>query len=207
MFKVSGKCDVNPIFEAGDCYYLARMFNRSLIVFILAMLLSAACFAAESGESDRSGAKTAPASSNWRFEAGFAAGDPTPVNIIAGIGYKPFIMRVQGMGVHKGDNDYWCGFRGSLGVTFFRDLPFSMDFGVGGGYQFAEAPNGIHQALNKANGGIYVYPYNYEESADVSAEVWIHLFGFFTQIAYPVHFFMDHDTPTIIWRAGYLAEF
>lgn len=192
MFKVSGKCDANPIFEPGDCYYLAGMFNRSLIVFTLAMLLSAACFADES---------------NWRFEAGFAAGDPTPVNIIAGIGYKPFIMRVQGMGVHKGDNDYWCGFRGSLGVTFFRDLPFSMDFGVGGGYQFAEAPNGIHQALNKANGGIYVYPYNYEESADVSAEVWIHLFGFFTQIAYPVHFFMDHDTPTIIWRAGYLAEF
>lgn len=186
---------------------MARMFNRSPIVFALAMLLSAACFAAETAANDGSGAKTAPAPSNWRFEAGFAAGDPTPVNIVAGIGYKPFIMRVQGMGVHKGDNDYWCGFRGSLGVTLFRDLPFSLDFGVGGGYQFAEAPNGIHQALNKANGGIYVYPYNYEESADVSAEVWIHLFGFFTQIAYPVHFFMDHDTPTIIWRAGYLAAF
>ena len=78
---------------------------------------------------------------------------------------------------------------------------------MGGGYEFAEAPNKMHQALNEANGAMYLYPYNYKESLDISAEVRVHIFGFFTQVGYPVYYFMDHEAPTILWRAGYLAEF
>lgn len=145
--------------------------------------------------------------SPWRFEAGVSAGQPTPVMIEAGIGYKALTLHLEGLGIHKGENDFWCGFRGGFDWTFFRELPFRVDLGVGGGYEFAEAPNKMHQALNKANGAMYLYPYNYKESLDVSAEIRIHLFGFFTQVAYPIYYFMKHDEPAILWRAGYLAEF
>ena len=79
--------------------------------------------------------------------------------------------------------------------------------GVNGGYEFAEAPNKMHQALNDANGAIILYPYNFVETADISAEARVHLYGFFTQVGYPIYHFMDHDAPTINWRAGYMVEF
>ena len=144
---------------------------------------------------------------SWRFAAGASAGKMTPVMGTIGFGYKNAILYIEGMGTHKGDNDFWCGLRGGLDWTFFWKQPFSMDIGVGGGYAFAEAPNKLHQAINDANGGRILYPYNYVETLDVSAEVRVHLFGFFTQIDVPIHYFRKHDEPDILWRIGYLLEF
>ena len=125
-------------------------------------------------------AATAHADSPWKFEAGISAGSLTPVMVEAGIGYK---------------------------AALFRKLPFHIDAGFGAGYEYAQAPNKIHQAVNKANDAKYLYPYNYKESLDISSEVRVHLFGFFTQIDIPLHNFMDHDAPKWLWRAGYLVEF
>ena len=65
----------------------------------------------------------------------------------------------------------------------------------------------MHQAVNKANDAKYLYPYNYKESLDISAEVRFHLFGLFTQIDIPLYNFMKHDAPDYLWRVGYLVEF
>ena len=122
-------------------------------------------------------------------------------------GYKAIYAHVEGFGSRAGKNDFWSGARGGVGWTFFWNLPFSFDVGVNGGYEFAEAPNKMHQALNDANGAIILYPYNFVETCDISAEARVHLYGFFTQVGYPIYHFMDHDAPTINWRAGYLVEF
>ena len=149
----------------------------------------------------------ADAPSPWRFEGGVSVGNPTPLALVAGFGYKNVIFRAEGLGAHNGPNDFWCGYRGSLAWTFFRNLPFKLDVGVGGSYEFAEAPNKLHQAFNDANGEMYLYPYNYTETLDISAEIWAHLYGFFTQVAYPIHYFKKHDEPEyIIWRVGYMIE-
>lgn len=145
--------------------------------------------------------------SPWRFEAGFAAGHPTPVNVVAGFGYKPVIFRAQGMGVRKGENHFWSGVRGTLAYTLFPKKNFSLDFGLGGGYEFAEAPNKKHQILNEVNDGKIVFPFNYKENGDLTVEVWTHVFGFFTQIGYPVYHFIKHDEPRFIWRIGYIIEY
>lgn len=146
--------------------------------------------------------------SSWRFEAGVSVGNPTPLALVAGIGYKAVILHAEGLGAHNGPNDYWCGYRGSLDWSFFRNKPFSLDIGIGGGYEFAEAPNKLHQALNDANDAMYLYPYNFIETLDVSAEIWAHLYGFFTQVIYPIHYFKEHDAPEYIhWRIGYLVQF
>ncbi|MBO7550225.1 MAG: hypothetical protein J6T62_01675 [Fibrobacter sp.] len=169
--------------------------------FFTAILLFATfCFATEITDTGKAQTK------EKRIQFGISAGDPTPLSIVAGVGYKSAIMRIQGMGWRNGENDYWCAMRGGLSWTFFRELPFNVDLGIGGGYSFAEAPNGMHKALNDANGAMYVLPYNYEETLDLSVEVWVHLYGIYTQISYPVYFFMDHTKPTLLWRAGYMFE-
>ncbi|MCF0215479.1 MAG: hypothetical protein HUK21_08310 [Fibrobacteraceae bacterium] len=145
--------------------------------------------------------------SPWRFEAGLSVGNVIPANVILGVGYSSVIFRFQGMGAHYDANDYWCGIRGGIDWSFFRNKPFSIDYGISGGYAFAEAPNEMHKTFNKANGGKYLYPYNYKELLDVSAEIWIHLYGFFTQIALPVYRFKEHDDPKFLWRAGYMIKF
>ncbi|MCQ2054057.1 MAG: hypothetical protein MJY82_02045 [Fibrobacter sp.] len=87
-------------------------------------------------------------------------------------------------------------------------MPFSLDVGFGGGYEYAEAPNKMHQAMNKANNALLLYPYNFVETLDIAPEIWVHLYGFFTQVIYPVHYFKKHDAPEYIhWRAGYLVKF
>lgn len=144
---------------------------------------------------------------DWRFEAGVSAGNLTPIEISAGVGYKSIIFHIEGMGWHFGPNDFWCGLRGGLGWTFFKSLPFSIDVGISSGYNFAEAPNKMHQALNKANNAKYVYPYNYKETLDISAETRIHLYGLFTQINYPIYRFTEHRAPKLLWRAGYMISF
>ena len=141
-----------------------------------------------------------------RFSAGASIGKMTPVMAVMGLGYENAILYAEGMGVHKGDNDFWCGWRGGLAWTFFWDKPFNLDLGVSGGYEYARAPNRMHQALNKNNEMILVFPYNYRESAEISLEIRGHLYGFYSQIAYPVYHFLKHDEPKFIWRMGYTVN-
>jgi hypothetical protein len=141
-----------------------------------------------------------------RFTAGASIGKMTPVMAVMGVGYENVILYVEGMGVHKGDNDFWCGWRGDLAWTFFLKSPFNLDLGVSGGYEYARAPNKIFQALNKSNDAYLVFPYNYRESAEFSLELRAHLYGFYSQIAYPVYHFLKHDEPKFIWRMGYTVN-
>jgi hypothetical protein len=145
--------------------------------------------------------------SPWRFNAGVSVGKVSPLMISAGMGYKSILFHVEGLGAHNGDNDYWCGMRGGIDWTFFWNRPFSIDAGFNGGYEYAEAPNKMHQAVNRANDAMILLPYDYVETLDISAELRIHLYGFYTQIDYPIHHFMNHDEPKFNWRIGYLVEF
>ncbi len=173
-------------------------FSPLKFLFVFLFCCAATVFASESNDSGKS---------PWRFSTGVSVGNPTPMALVAGIGYKSILLHVEGLGAHNGPNDFWCGARGGLDWTFFWKHPFSIDLGFSGGYEYAEAPNKMHQAVNDANGAIILYPYNYVEVLDISAEIRVHLFGFFTQIGYPIYHFMDHDAPTINWRAGYMVEF
>lgn len=145
--------------------------------------------------------------SPWRFQAGVGTRSLSPVIFLAGFGYKDFSVALQGLGARSEKNDFWCGLRGSLLWTFFKELPFNFDVGIGGGYEFAKAPNKMHQALNSANKGRFLLPYNYKENADISLELWTHLYGFYTQISVPAHQFKDHDAPKVLWGAGYMVAF
>ena len=144
---------------------------------------------------------------HFRFNLGVGIRNQTPVVAIGGIGYDNVILRVQGMGWHQGPNEFWCGVRGSLLYTFFRDLPFNFDAGVSGGYEFAETPNKMHKAFNEANKPLYLIPYKYKEGADISLELWTHLYGFYTQISVPAYRFIEHDAKRLLWGAGYMMEF
>lgn len=144
--------------------------------------------------------------SDWRFNAGLGIRNQTPVVAIAGIGYKEIVFRAQGMGYIHNKNDYWCGIRGSLLWTFFYGSPFNLDAGLGGGYEYARAPNEMHKEINKANGPI-LYAHNYKEIGDISMELWVRLYGFYTQISVPAQKFIEHDTKKLLWGAGYMFEF
>ena len=111
------------------------------------------------------------------------------------------------MGMHYGPRDFWCGIRGSFLWKFFKDQPFNLSVGVGSGYEYAQAPNDMHKALNDANNAPYLYAYNYKENLDISGEVWASMYGFYTQISIPFYKFKDHDTPFILWGAGYIFQF
>lgn len=145
--------------------------------------------------------------SPWQFEAGFGSRNVTPIVLVGGLSYKDLSFRVQGLGIHNGVNDFWCGIRGSLLWKFFRDLPYNFDVGVGSGYEYAEAPNNIHKALNNANNGKYLLPYNYKENLDISLELWTHLYGIYTQIGVPAYQFKSHDFPKVLWGFGYTLKF
>jgi len=145
--------------------------------------------------------------SPWQFEVGASVGRPTPIMLNAGVGYKNGFFRVAGGGWHLGPDEFWIGYRGSLAWKFFRELPFSLDLGLGGGYAFAKAPNKIHKALNRANQKRYVRSYNYKEALDISAEIRADIYGVFTQLGIPLHYFMKHDEPTVLWQVGYAYKF
>lgn len=161
----------------------------------------------DGGAANENNGKAERSTSPWKFEVGVSAGALTPIMLEAGFGYKAMHLHIDGFGIYKGANDFWCGIRGGLVWRIPRDLPFSVEFGIGGGYEFAEAPNGIHQAVNKANEAHYLYDFNFKEKLDISAEMRIHLFGFFTQIDIPVYNIMDHEAPDMLWRIGYLVKF
>ena len=148
-----------------------------------------------------------PSQKSWQFEAGASAGRPTPIMLNAGVGYKNVFFRVMGGGIHLDPDEYWVGFRGSFAWKFFRELPFSLDLGLGSGYAFAKAPNGYHKALNGANKTKYVRSYNYKEALDISVDIRANIYGVFTYVAVPVHCFMKHDEPNVIWQVGYAYRF
>ncbi len=147
-----------------------------------------------------------PESGPLRAFAGVSIGRQTPIMATLGLGYQNTILYVEGMGIHKGDNDFWCGLRGNLSWTLFWDKPFNLDLGVSGGYEYARAPNGMHQALNDANNLMVVFPYNYKETLDIGIEIRAHLYGFYSQVGYPLYHFRKHDKPTLTWRMGYMAS-
>ena len=144
---------------------------------------------------------------DFRFNLGAGVRDQTPVVAIAGIGYKEVIFRVQGMGMIHTKNHFWSCIRGSLLWTFFKDLPFQIDAGVGGGYEYARIANEMHKAINEANEVNTLFNYDYKEIADVSMELWTHLYGVYTQISIPVKKIREHDTHRLHWGAGYMYEF
>lgn len=176
---------------------MLRAFFKATALFALALCVSA--------HSEMR--PTEQGKSPWYFGAGISAGRLTPVMVEGSIGYRAATLHIAGFGVHNGANDFWCGIRGSIGWRIPQALPFSIEFGIGGGYEFAEAPNEMHKAFNKANDANLLYPYNFKEILDVSATTRINLFGFFTQLSFPIYTFMNHDTPNMLWRAGYLVEF
>jgi len=182
---------------------LKRLFLVVTIVFCTGIAFATENLTENAAESEQTKAHGSP----WQFEAGISAGRPTPIMLNAGVGYNNFFFRGMGGGFHLGPSEYWVGFRGSFAWKFFRELPFSLDLGLGGGYAFANAPNYIHKALNRANKVKYVRPYNYKESLDISAEVRANIYGVFSYIAIPVHCFMKHDEPTVIWQVGYAYSF
>jgi hypothetical protein len=144
---------------------------------------------------------------NFRFNLGAGIRNQTPVVAIGGIGFMNVQFNVQGMGFHNGPNDFWCGIRGSLLWRFYKDQPFHIDAGIGGGYEYAEAPNEMHRELNKANEIKTVVPYNFQEVGDISIELWTHLYGIYTQISIPVKRYKEHDVKKLLWGAGYMFEF
>jgi hypothetical protein len=152
-------------------------------------------------------AKDVSKKSPWTFEAGISAGRPTPIMVNAGVGYNNIFFRAMGGGMYFGTDDFWVGYRGGFAWEFFRELPFTLDLGIGGGYAFAKAPNGYLKALNKANDERMVRSYNYKESLDISVEVRASIYGAFTQIGIPVQYFMKHDEPTVLWQVGYAYKF
>ena len=169
--------------------------------FHKAFLIAISAFAVFSHASD------VQSQDNFRFSLGAGIRNQTPVVAIGGIGYKNVQLYVQGMGFHYGANDFWCGVRGSLLWAFFSDFPFRFEAGVGGGYEYAEAPNEMNNALNVAHNEKYVYPYNYKEVGDISLELWTHLYGVYTQISLPVKRYKEHDVKNLLWGAGYMFEF
>ena len=145
--------------------------------------------------------------SPWRAAAGASVGTLTPIMLSLGGGYQNAIFYIEGMGMKRMEEyHYWTAIRGNLSWTLFWDMPFNMDLGVSGGYQYACAPNKMHQTLNKANDMIAVLPYNYRETGDISIEYRVHLYGLFTQLTYPVMRFRHHDTRNFQWRVGYMTS-
>ena len=180
------------------------MLLRRLLFIVIAIFCTGTAIAADRA-ADSAAVKTK--GSPWQFEAGASAGRPAPIMLNAGVGYNNIFVRVMGGGLHLQPDEYWVGFRGSADWEFFRELPFSIDLGISGGYTFAKAPNGIYKAMNRANKKRLLRSYNYKEAIDISAEVRANIYGVFTYVAVPVHCFMKHDEPSIIWQVGYAYRF
>ena len=112
----------------------------------------------------------ADAPSPWRFEGGVSVGNPTPLALVAGFGYKNVIFRAEGLGAHNGPNDFWCGYRGSLAWTFFRNLPFKLDVGVGGNsawtrFKVPDQKYALHNMVD-SEGEVFDYVYDVRHRRD-----------------------------------------
>lgn len=147
---------------------------------------------------------SAEKNSPWGFEWGISTGEAIPLSLLAGIRYHNFYFRGEGLGYRQNSENYWCGGRGSVGVFFFKQLPFHLEFGISSGYSYAKAPNHLHRAFNEANGAYYLYEKNIEETGDISLDAGTSLFGFHLRISTPVYYFTGNKKPKLLWRAGYL---
>lgn len=144
----------------------------------------------------------------WNFEVGVGTRSLTPLVLLGGVSYKSFDVRIQGLGFHNGPRDFWCGMRGSLLWTPIKDDFFQISLGFGSGYEYAQAPNDLHKAVNEANHAKYLLPYNFKENFDVSGEVWASILGLYTQISVPVYRFRNHDmNNNLLWGVGYMYKF
>lgn len=152
-------------------------------------------------------AEIAKQESGLKYEIGIGSRNQTPGILLAGVSYKGLVFRAQGGGFYFGENDFWAGFRGSLLWKFFYNSPFNFDAGIGGGYEFAEAPNKMHKSINSANKAKYVRPYNYKENLDVSLEIWTHLYFLYTQVSVPAYQFKSHDAKEVLWGAGVMFSY
>jgi hypothetical protein len=180
---------------------LKRLVIVSFLIFCTGNALAGETVNADENKS------AASEKSPWTFEAGISAGRPTPLMIHAGIGYENVFFKAMGGAMYFGTDDFWVGYRGGFAWEFFRELPFTLDLGIGCGYAFAKAPNKYLKALNRANSDRLARSYNYKESFDISAEVRANIYGVFTYLAIPVHYFMKHDEPTVLWQVGYAYGF
>lgn len=178
------------------CYILTMNFSSRIKLMAAALILGASVTA--------NGAQKSP----WNFEVGIGTRSLTPIVLLGGFSYNNLNFRLQGLGFHNGPRDYWCGVRGSLLWTLFNNSPFQISLGLGSGYEYAQAPNDMHKALNEANHAKYVYTYNYKENFDVSAEAWTNIYGIYTQISIPLYRFRTHDVSNYPkWSAGYIFKF
>lgn len=143
----------------------------------------------------------------WHFEAGAGIRNQTPLVLVGGVSYDRWMVRIQGLGFKNGPKDFWCGIQSSFLMSIFKESPFNVSVGIGAGYEYAQAPNEMHSALNQANKATYLYPYNNKEILDVSGEIWANIYGFYTQISIPVYKFMNHSAPNLLWGIGYLYQF
>lgn len=189
---------------------ISQLARRGALAAFLAFaypITSSAAEASAKAPKSISASTDSSAESPWNFEIGASAGTPAPLLLLAGVRYNGAYLRAEGLGNHRKANDYWCGFRGSLGFDFLNRPEWGLELGTSAGYSYAEAPDGMHRALNEANGATYLYPYSKEETLDVSAEAGARLFGFHTRIEIPFLYPMGNKRPRPLWRAGYTFIF
>lgn len=147
----------------------------------------------------------------WTPEIGISIGSPAPLFLSAGLHYQfsekvGTFIRAEGLGSHSQKNDYWCGGRGTLGFSLFRDHPFFLESGVSLGYFYARAPNYIHKLFNELNQGYFFYEYDWNEFYDVSIMAGIHLYGIHIRTELPL-FSGGNTSYSLLWRVGYLWSF
>jgi hypothetical protein len=149
--------------------------------------------------------------SKWTPEIGISIGSPAPLFLSVGLHYQFLnkvgaFIRTEGLGSHTRKNDYWCGARGAIGFSLFRDQPFFLESGVSVGYFYARAPNRIQQIFNEINQGYYFYEYDWNEFYDISINVGIHLYGVHVRTELPL-FSGGNTSYSLLWRVGYLWSF
>jgi hypothetical protein len=147
------------------------------------------------------------APSPWLFELGVSLGSPTPLTLLTGVRYRSFYLRGEGLANYKKEDDFWCGGRGSLGYDWFAKKDWGLELGVSGGYAYARAPNGMHRALNEANDAFYLFNNDWEETADISLEGGVRLFGVHSRIEVPLFYPLGNKKPNLLWRLGYIVIF
>lgn len=187
---------------------LARRIALAAIFFCAYPITSSAEAQANSAAQETASVTTdSSAESPWNFEIEASAGKPAPLLLLAGVRYNGAYLRAEGLGNHKKANDYWCGARGSLGFDVLNRPEWGLELGASAGYSYAEAPDGMHRALNKANGATYLYPYHKEETLDISAEAGVRIFGIHTRVEIPFLYPRGNKKPSLLWRAGYMFIF
>jgi hypothetical protein len=145
--------------------------------------------------------------SPWHFEFGVSTGEPVPLTLLGGIRYEIFYLRAEGLMYYEKQDTYWCGGRSSFGVDFFTHQSWGVEIGLSGGYAYATAPNGMHRAINEANDAYYLYNNDWEEIADISAEIGVRWFGFHTRLEVPYYYITGTKKPLFLWRLGYIMIF